>query len=444
MAAVLLATPPPVSSSLAPPRPFSAGSPRVHPRRVSAMMLAMTDPTLYFWQAPFADFRHVEDQPRVLEVLRRVAALAHVEGLLGLPPTVRSQLRPEAPRPEAAKDGYRLATRVRALLDNESGPIDDPRELLEDRFGVLVLALPLSSTRVHALTLKDNVTNAVAVVVNSAGERFQNPQALRVDLFHELAHVLFDPPNGDINLVVDDADGADSKKHVEQRARAFAAEMLMPAEGLRRLLGKPSYEIGLEAGLQMVEKTRSFFGTPVEITVNHLVNREHIVDWNREALIDRARMEYAPSTEHPALFAQDRPSLLEQRAGQAIVRNLLTRERARRLLDGKLDLTPRAALTVDEALTRLRAAGLAAEAIPGPDVHILGGKSTLTAGEIRAYEDGFAILSEPGLGFTVLLSGPGQLGETHTFPGLSAAVEAIVRKATVPLGDSNEPSGGAS
>lgn len=47
------------------------------------------------------------------------------------------------------------------------------------------------------MTLKDNISGAVAIVVNSTGERYHNQQALRVDLLHELAHVLFDPPNGD-------------------------------------------------------------------------------------------------------------------------------------------------------------------------------------------------------------------------------------------------------
>ncbi|MGK4004474.1 ImmA/IrrE family metallo-endopeptidase [Sorangium sp. So ce1036] len=55
-----------------------------------------------------------------------------------------------------------------------------------------------------------------------------------VDLAHELGHILFDPPQGEIHLVVDQEDDVGKGvRHVEQRARAFAAELLMPAEGLR-------------------------------------------------------------------------------------------------------------------------------------------------------------------------------------------------------------------
>jgi Zn-dependent peptidase ImmA (M78 family) len=386
----------------------------------------MTDATLYFWQGPFADFRHVEDQPKVLEVMRRMAALARVEALLEIPPGLRSRLRPEVPCREAAKDGYRLANRVRSLLDNEMDAIGDPRTLLEERFGVLVLAEPLTSSRVHAMTLKDNVTGAVAVVVNSAGERFQNPQALRVDLLHELAHVLFDPPNGDVNLVVDELDDADPRKLIEQRARAFAAELLMPAEGLRRLLGKPSYELGIETGLAMVERTRHAFDTPVEITVNHLVNREHIVEWNRDSLIVRGRAEGTRATERGPLFAKDRPGLLERRLGQAVAQGLIPREDAQRILEGRVDLVPRIPMTVPEAVARLQAFGLDAEAVPGPDIHIMGGRRVSAEGEVRSYADGFAILSEPGVGFTAILTGPGQLDETTTFSGLAPAVEAVL------------------
>lgn len=387
-----------------------------------------TAETIYFWQAPFADFRHVEDQPVVLRALRRATALAQVEALLHHRPGLRAQVQPEPARREAFADGYRLANRIRALLGNEAGPIADVRLLLEDVFDVLVLAEPLKTRRVHALTVKDNVHGAVVVVVNAKSERFQNPQAVRVDLAHELAHVLFDPPNGDVNLVVDEADDTDSARHVEQRARAFAAELLMPAEGLRHLLGRPTYETGTAAGLRLVERARREFDTPIEITVNHLVNREYLVDWNRDVLIDRGRAaEKEGALEQRPLFAADRPTLLERRVADALRETVVTQEHARQLLEGNVDPTCTTPMTIAAAIARLSAAGLFAEAVIGPDVHILGGISVTNDSGIRSYQDGFAILSEPAVGFTVLMTGRGQLDETHHATSLNSAIEAVLQ-----------------
>ena len=393
------------------------------------MTEAVKSETIYFWQAPFADFRHVEDQPTVLRALRRATALREVEVLLRRPPSLRDQVRPEPVRPAAFADGYRLAHRVRNLLGNETGRIEDPRQVLEEIFGVLVVAEPLASRRVHALTIKDNVHGAVVVVVNSQGERFQNPQAVRVDLAHELAHVLFDPPNGDVNLVVDESDDTSSGRNVEQRARAFAAELLMPAEGLRSILGKPAYEMGVHAGLRLVDEARRAFDTPVEITVNHLVHREYLVEWNRDALIEQCRSsELSGASETRPPFATTRPTLLERRAAEALREGLITPEHARDLLEGRVEPTWTTALTIGAAIERLASAELLAEAVEGSDVHILGGSSVTADGGIRAYQDGFAILSEPGVGFAVLLDGPGQVGETYQTANLAAAIDKVIER----------------
>jgi hypothetical protein len=106
-------------------------------------------------------------------------------------------------------------------------------------------------------------------------QRINNPLVTRVHLTHELCHLLFDPSPGGVQVVVDIS--ADRRAlAAEQRARAFAAEMLLPLPGLVRLLGDPRGVSETGTAVELVTKARSRFGTPHEITANHLCNRGFI------------------------------------------------------------------------------------------------------------------------------------------------------------------------
>jgi transcriptional regulator with XRE-family HTH domain len=183
----------------------------------------------FFQRATFPDFRDVEDRPKVMDAFERALALIDVDALLGRPSSLRLDFPAEGPTPEAAKDGYRLANRVRAALEREIAPMPDMALLLEERFDILVRAESLASTSISALTVKDNVRGAAAVILNVNNERRANPSTARVDLAHELSHVLFDPADGDVNLVIDEErdddrsqrerEGSAAKELSEKRAR---------------------------------------------------------------------------------------------------------------------------------------------------------------------------------------------------------------------------------
>ena len=65
----------------------------------------------------------------------------------------------------------------------------------------------------------------------------------------------------------------DRKTHAaEQRARAFAAEVLLPLDGLTRKLGTPRAVTDPSPASALVATACSTFGTPHEITTNHLCN----------------------------------------------------------------------------------------------------------------------------------------------------------------------------
>lgn len=82
----------------------------------------------------------------------------------------------------------------------------------------------------------------------------------------------------------------------------------------------------------------------------------------------------------------------------------------------------------DDALAQLKAAGLACEEVPGPQLHLLGGSQALVEGGIRRYENAFAVLREPDGQFLVMVSGPQghHEDEETTTEALAEAVEAVL------------------
>jgi len=288
---------------------------------------------LFFRQGAFADFREEEDQPKVVEAFERALALQTANSILGRPASLRKDFSHEEPTPDAAHDGYRHARNVRSVLGNESRAMGDMAELLEERFDILVRTESLSSAKVDALALKEPQTGVAAAILNGSSRRRSNAWTARVDLAHELCHLLFDPPKAEIHLVVEqETDDGKSKGLAEQRANAFAAELLLPLEGLRRVLGPPRYEMSTFQALDLVQRTRDEFKTPIEITVNHLINREYIVSFLQDRLIEQARHMMGGQTP-PEPPRQD---VLTRRVLDALDLDLISAGRARELLQ----LTP--------------------------------------------------------------------------------------------------------
>jgi Zn-dependent peptidase ImmA (M78 family)/transcriptional regulator with XRE-family HTH domain len=182
-----------------------------------------------------------------------------------------------------AQEGYGLAREVRRAIGASAEPLGDVRELVESRFGVPVLVTDLASTKVTALSLRDML--GAAIVLNGKdGERARNPALARVHVLHELCHVLFDPSKGGLHLVVDEGEGS-KESRAEKRARAFAAEMLLPEEGLRRLFPGARTVSDRVAASDMVAKAKVHFGTPHEIAANHLANLGLVSPELREWLV---------------------------------------------------------------------------------------------------------------------------------------------------------------
>ncbi len=166
-----------------------------------------------------------------------------------------------------AHQGYQLAWELRRALGNEAKALADLRELAESEIGLAIVVRRLATIGSSAFAVKAGDSAAIVLAPSSHGSE---PHA-RVWIAHELCHVLFDPDDGGVNVVVDFE--VDRRVHqAEQRARAFAAELLLPEAGLRSLIGPPKEVSGETASRNLVAMARDAFGSTWQVTANHLCN----------------------------------------------------------------------------------------------------------------------------------------------------------------------------
>lgn len=280
-------------------------------------------PSLFFLQPGVPDFFDA-DRDVVVGALRAARSIAELDRLLGRT-YPRGELDPVDVGPVPFEQGYELARRVRGVLGAPSEPLGSVVEIVEDVFGVPVVRMPLKARRVVALTAKDSSTRLAAVVLSDVGT-----DNARVTVAHELAHVLFDKPEKPIDYWIDlENDQAADTSKIEQRARAFAAELLIPRRGLVDLLGpqtqrSASQRTSRTEARELVQRVCSHFRTPPELTTNRLVDDVYI-DQGLRADVWKG---LSGSSWHP----KPRPPMLHRRLADALRAGLITRMRAREYL----------------------------------------------------------------------------------------------------------------
>lgn len=198
------------------------------------------------------------------------------------PPRAYEQRR--APGKDAYAAGYAAARRIRKDLRNETEPFSDLRGMAEGELGVLVMPVHLQSHGLEALAIADDAGAAIVLNSNLA----LRPVLWRRSIAHELCHLLFDPR--DHQPIVDVLAEGESeapipegqRKNREQRARAFAAELLIPTKALKALY--PSTCVGIAAARCRAMEVCERFGAPWELAVYHLSNQDCIVETDADRL----------------------------------------------------------------------------------------------------------------------------------------------------------------
>ncbi|MFO0647976.1 MAG: helix-turn-helix transcriptional regulator [Polyangiales bacterium] len=222
--------------------------------------------------------------------LRSGRSLLEVNERLGRQRSSRSVFEACEPLAEVEQEVRDLAGRVRQHLGNVEGTLPD-LEVLFDLLDIVIVDHQFASEDVDAVAvLEAGVGNGAAVVVAKHARAWLHPLRRRVLLAHELCHVLFDHiANGEDAVVDFDVEGTGKRdpgrpdsRYLsqdaprERRARAFAAEFLMPTSALQKLLGPPRNVHDYGEAHRMIDRVREHFETPMEIAVNQLWNRRFL------------------------------------------------------------------------------------------------------------------------------------------------------------------------
>lgn len=267
------------------------------------------------------------ESQELIAALAGARALRELNDLLHDSEDLRTALRPEAVGRVPYQDGYRLARRVRTLLGNAADPLPPLRKLLGRSFSIYI-ARGIFRPTIHAVSVKDRHGNA-AILVNRRNPGIASLGWHRVNLAHELCHILFDELADGLDVVVDWGEDGPAPRgdavRLEQRARAFAAELLIPLEGLNALLGPPRQATSERAALSKIRKVREHYQTTYEVALYHLVNQKYLASSLKGAL-------QRSWSNEPDTGSRERIEPLWKRVQAAWSKGLVTSMRARELL----------------------------------------------------------------------------------------------------------------
>ncbi len=178
------------------------------------------------------------------------------------------------PSTDAFRSGYALALQLRESLGLGDARLDVDQ--LVSQLDVEVQQLALTNGTVRGLSLVQ--ADSTTIAYNTTSKRTQRAWSRAAVIAHELCHVLFDR-----NLGADLAIGSGpwAPRHIEQRANAFAAMLLMPEGGVLKVVSQCSPD-----GRERVEAVAKYFGTSYRTATAHLHSLGLLDDDSKDDLLD--------------------------------------------------------------------------------------------------------------------------------------------------------------
>jgi Zn-dependent peptidase ImmA (M78 family) len=164
----------------------------------------------------------IDDQRTILDRIKQ-APHGDMRRIDELAMTIRRDLDATA-RPY--EQGYALAANLALELNDASDAPVDPEALLRD-WEIGIEELTLDNCPVDAVAVWGPRYGPVIMLNIGEGARPRHIHGRRTTLAHEICHLLMDRDGA---LPFSEALGGRTPLHVEQRARAFAAEFLLPRE----------------------------------------------------------------------------------------------------------------------------------------------------------------------------------------------------------------------
>ena len=163
------------------------------------------------------------DTEQILTAIRS-ADRNDTSGLDKLMTTALQQI-PTGPEWYPYDQGYSVADWLRAEIGAASQRAIDPEKLLK-RWGVQIQRIKLGTDAVDAVASWGPIHGPV-VIVNTAGVHNRSREGMRATFAHEIAHLLLDRTTA---LPLAEVLGGKAVGNTEERARAFAAQLLLPKE----------------------------------------------------------------------------------------------------------------------------------------------------------------------------------------------------------------------
>ncbi len=266
------------------------------------------------------------------EVIRRGRAFVEVGQLLGVE-NLSNQFAPSsAPVRDSFLDGYVCARQVRGLLPEYRGqPLRNLRQLIEDRFNLLVVHRPFENVSILGAACRSGP--ARVIILNAS---LKHEADIRMTLAHELGHQLKDLESDGARI--DEKNEANVSFSMEsppeeKRAKAFAAMLLAPEDALHRALGPPR-RLGheLQAAIELVGRARHVFGLGFDAMAWHLFNMGYIDSKDTVVAILATTRLGAELDEVSGFENQAEVDGLERRAKAALQGDLISEARYRELL----------------------------------------------------------------------------------------------------------------
>lgn len=124
------------------------------------------------------------------------------------------------------EQGYRLATWLRNRLDLGASDPCEPAALLQ-AWGVIIESMEIPDSPIEAIAAWGRSQGPVILLNQRADNDIAMNPRTRATLAHELGHLLIDRHGA---LPVAEVLGGRTPEYAEKRARAFAAELLLPRE----------------------------------------------------------------------------------------------------------------------------------------------------------------------------------------------------------------------
>lgn len=175
------------------------------------------------------------------------------------------------------EQGYALANWLRQKLNIAPDAKDDPETLLQE-WNVVIQEVDEPDAPLVALAVWGK-RHGPAVLLNiGAGTVASHSHGRRTTLAHEICHLLLDRRS---TLPAAEVLGGRAPLQAEQRARAFAAEFLLPRETVYRGVD-PVYDLE-----QAIDALSSRFEVSRQLVVTQLLNSDRYVelDYNQRTIV---------------------------------------------------------------------------------------------------------------------------------------------------------------